>query len=265
MGGGAIVICYVMLAIIGPYIVPYDPLQQNYSELLVAPSRAHWMGTDTYGRDVLSRVVYGTRYALLVGVAAVTIQTLVGVTLGLIAGYCGGIVDTIIMRFTDMMLAIPTLVLALVIAGLLGAGLRNVIIAIGMVGWREYTRLIRGEVLSLKQESYIEAARAIGVPGVRIVLHHILPNVISTLAVYVTLCIPSAIIWAAALSYLGLGAQPPTPEWGAMLADGRQILRQAWWVGTFPGLGIMLMVLGFNFFGDGLTYALNPKLTDSGL
>jgi peptide/nickel transport system permease protein len=259
IAGLLIVGVLVILAIFAPWIAPYDPFKQDYDVLFSSPSAEHLLGTDMYGRDVLSRIIHGTKYALLIGVAVVAIQVGIGVTLGLISGYFGGIVDSIIMRITDMMLAIPAMVLALAIAGFLGGGLRNVIIAVGAVGWRDYARLVRGEVLSVREEPYVEAARASGCSNSHIILHHILPNVSASLIVYITLSIPSAILWAAALSFLGLGAQPPTPEWGSMLADGRSFLRRAWWIGTFPGLAIMFTVLGFNFLGDGLNDVLNPK------
>jgi peptide/nickel transport system permease protein len=259
IAGLLIVVFLVILAVFAPFIAPYNPLKQDYNALFSAPSLEHWLGTDMYGRDMLSRIIHGTKYALLIGVAVVTIQVVIGVPLGLIAGYYGGITESVIMRITDMMLAIPAMVLALAIAGFLGGGLRNVIIAVGAVGWRDYARLVRGEVLSVKKEPYVEAARASGGSNLHIILHHILPNVSASLIVYITLSIPSAILWAAALSFLGLGAQPPTPEWGSMLADGRSFLRRAWWIGTFPGLAIMFTVLGFNFLGDGLNDVLNPK------
>ena len=259
VAGLLIVIFLVILAAFAPFIAPYDPLKQDYNALFSPPSAAHWLGTDMYGRDVLSRIIYGTKYALLIGVAVVSIEVIIGVSLGLIAGYYGGITETVIMRITDMMLAIPAMVLALAIAGFLGGGLRNVIIAVGAVGWRDYARLVRGEVLSVKREPYVEAARASGGSNLHIIMRHILPNITVSLIVYISLSIPSAILWAAALSFLGLGAQPPTPEWGSMLADGRSFLRRAWWIGTFPGLAIMFTVLGFNFLGDGLNDVLDPK------
>ncbi len=259
MAGFLIVIFLLVLAAFAPFIAPKDPLKQDYSALFSPPSSKHWLGTDMYGRDILSRIIHGTKYALLVGVGVVAIQIAVGVSLGLVAGYYGGAIEAVIMRLTDMMLAIPAMVLALAIAGFLGGGLRNVIIAVGAVGWRDYARLVRAGVLSVREEPYVEAARACGGSNLHVIVHHILPNVSASLVVYITLAIPSAILWAAALSFLGLGAQPPTPEWGSMLADGRSFLRRAWWIGTFPGLAIMFTVLGFNFLGDGLNDVLNPK------
>jgi len=239
---------------------PYDPVKQNLGEMLSAPSFKHPLGTDRYGRDVLTRILYGCQYALIIGVGVVAIQLFVGVTLGLTAGYYGGFIESVIMRFTDVFLSIPSIVLAVTIAGFLGGGVQNVIITIGAIGWRDYARLVRGEVLSAKERTYVEAARAVGCGHLRIMLHHILPHTVGPVIAYSAFAAGVAILWAAALSFLGLGAQPPTPEWGAMLADGREDMRDAWWIATFPGLAIMLVVLGFNFFGDALRNALDPKM-----
>jgi len=241
-------------------MTPYDPLKQNYDELLLPPSFSHPLGADQYGRDLLTRIIFGCRYTLLIGVAIVAIQLLIGVTLGLIAGYYGGIIESIIMRMTDVMLSIPSIVLAVTIAGFLGGGIQNVIIAVGVIGWRAYTRLVRGKVLSVKEEPFVEAAKAIGCGDLRIILRHILPHTLAPVIAYSSLSIAIAILWAAALSFLGLGAQPPTPEWGAMLADGREFMMDAWWIATFPGLAIMITVFGFSFFGDALSNALDPKM-----
>lgn len=260
VAGFILIILLILVAIFAPFISPYDPLRQNYGALLLSPSAKHPLGTDDLGRDMLSRIIYGTRYALLIGVVIVMIETAIGVTLGLIAGYYGGIVDAAIMRFVDIMLSLPVLVLALAIAGALGGGLLNVILAIGVVGWVMFTRLLRGEVLSARASVYVEAARVIGASNIRILASHILPNTIAPIIVLATLSIPDAILTSAALSFLGIGAQPPTPEWGLILSSGRSYLSTAWWIATFPGLAIMLTVLGFNFLGDGLRDALDPKL-----
>ena len=260
LAGCIIIAMLVILAIFAPIITPYDSVRQNYDELLLPPSPSHPLGTDQYGRDLLTRIIYGCRYALLIGVGVVTIQIVVGVTLGLIAGYYGGFLDALIMRFTDVMLAIPSVVLAVTIAGFLGGGIQNVIIAVGAIGWRAYTRLVRAEVLTTKEETFVEAARAIGCGNLRIILRHILPYTLAPVIAYTSLSVAIAILWAAALSFLGLGAQPPTPEWGAMLADGREFLMDAWWIATFPGIAIAITVLGFNFFGDALRNALDPKM-----
>ncbi len=257
--GLAVVAFIVLLAILAPAVAPHDPLLHNYDELLLSPSFEHLMGTDDLGRDIFSRVIYGTRYALLIGVAVVVLELLVGATLGFIAGYFGGVLETVIMRAVDTVLAIPTLILAIAIAGAFGGGLWVMIIAIAVAGWGEFTRLVRAQVLSLKELTYIEASRAIGTGRARIIFNHIVPNSMGPVLVYTTLYMPTAILWSAALSFLGLGAQPPTPEWGAIIADGRAFISYAWWIATFPGLAIMATTLGFNFVGDGLRDALDPK------
>ncbi len=260
LAGLIIIVLIIASALFAPYLTPFNPLKQNYDELLSPPSARHPLGTDQYGRDMLTRILYGARYALLIGVSVVGIQLIVGVTLGLIAGYYGGVVESIIMRLTDVMLSIPSVVLAVTIAGFLGGGIQNVIIAVGAVGWREYTRLVRGQVLSAKEETFVEAARSVGCGDFRIMVYHIFPYTIGSVITYSTISVAVAILWAAALSFLGLGAQPPTPEWGAMLADGREFMMDAWWIATFPGLSIMITVIGFNFFGDALRNALDPKM-----
>lgn len=259
LAGTGIIVILIFLAALGRFITPYDPNEQNYDEMLLPPSLSHPLGTDQYGRDIATRIIYGCRYALLIGVAVVGIHFVVGVSLGLLAGYYGGYVETIIMRLVDVMLAIPSVVLAVAIAGFLGGGIQNVIIAVGAIGWRAYTRLVRAEVLSAKEQVFVEAARAIGCRDLRIILRHIMPYTMAPVIAYTSLGIATAILWSAALSFLGMGAQPPTPEWGAMLADGREYMQDGWWIATFPGLAIMVTVLGFNFFGDAVRNALDPK------
>ncbi len=260
LAGAVIILALILSAFLAPVLTPYEPVKQNLGEMLSAPSLHHPLGTDRYGRDVLTRILYGCQYALIIGVGVVAIQLVVGVSLGLTAGYFGGFIESVIMRFTDVFLSIPSIVLAVTIAGFLGGGVQNVIITIGCIGWRDYARLVRGEVLSAKERTYVEAARAVGCGHLRIMLHHILPHTVGPVIAYSAFAAGVAILWAAALSFLGLGAQPPTPEWGAMLADGREDMRDAWWIATFPGLAIMLVVLGFNFFGDALRNALDPKM-----
>jgi len=260
LAGTGIILLLCLMAATAPFVTPYDPFKQDFEVMLQAPSLDHPLGTDRYGRDVLTRIVYGCRYALIIGVAVVAIQLMVGMTLGLVAGFYGGWLETLIMRFTDVMLSIPSVVLAVAIAGFLGGGVQNVIIAVGAIGWRAYTRLVRAAVLSAKEETFVESARAVGCGDLRIVLRHILPYTLAPVIAYTSLAVAGAILWAAALSFLGLGAQPPTPEWGAMLADGREDMMDAWWIATFPGLAIMVTVLGFNFFGDALRNALDPKM-----
>lgn len=257
--GLVIVVLVMLVAAFAPWIAPFDPLKQNYEELLQPPSRVHLMGTDALGRDLFSRVIYGSRYALMIGVAVVLLELAVGATLGFIAGYFGGVLDSVIMRLVDMVLAIPTLVLAMAIAGAFGGGLWVMIVAIAVAGWGQFARLVRAQVLSLKEVAFVEAARALGASHLRIIIHHLLPNSMGPVLVYTTLYIPAAILWSASLSFLGLGAQPPTPEWGAIIADGRGFISFAWWISTFPGLAIMFTTLGFNFLGDGLRDALDPK------
>ena len=257
--GTGIIIILLLLAAFAPWVTPYNPTKQNLDVMLEPPSWQHPLGTDQYGRDMAARIIFGTRYALIIGVAVVGIHFVVGVSLGLLAGYYGGWIETIIMRFVDVLLAIPSVVLAVTIAGFLGGGIQNVIIAVGAIGWRAYTRLVRAEVLAAKQRTFVESARAVGCSNLRIILRHIMPYTLSSVIAYTSLGIATAILWAAALSFLGLGAQPPTPEWGAMLADGREFMEDGWWVATFPGIAIMITVIGFNFFGDAMRNALDPK------
>jgi len=258
--GALIIVSVILIAVFAPFIAPYDPTVQNYDSLLSPPSLEHPFGTDDLGRDLLSRVIFGARYTLLVGIGVVAIVAVAGSIMGFLAGFYGGRVDAFIMRIVDIMLAIPALVLALAIAGALGGGLWNVIIAIGAVGWTQFARLVRGEVLKIRESEYIQAARALGASDFKIIFQHVAPNMLAPVIVYTTLYIPSAILWAASLSFLGLGVQPPYPEWGALIANGRSYLSFAWWIATIPGGAIMITVLGFNFLGDGLRDALDPKM-----
>ncbi|MWV41966.1 ABC transporter permease [Natrialba sp. INN-245] len=257
--GASITIGLVMVAIFAPEIAPYDPIEQNYGSVNQAPSLSHPFGTDRFGRDIFSRVIYGSRYALGLGVGIVAVQVLIGVPLGLIAGYYGGHIEAAIMRLVDITLAIPGIVLALAIAGMLGGGLVPLIVALAGVGWRGFARLVRGDVKSVMEEEYIEAANAAAVSDVRIMLRHILPNASASIIVYATLTLPSVILQTAALSFLGLGIQAPAPEWGAIIEAGRGQLATEWWISTFPGFAIMIVVIGFNALGDSLRDALDPK------
>lgn len=257
--GLLVVTALVLTAVFAPVIAPYDPAEQMYSKLETPPSFEHPFGTDSLGRDVFSRVVFGSRYAVFLGVVIVGIQMLIGVSLGLTAGYYGGIVEAAIMRLVDISLAIPGVVLALAIAGMLGGGIVPLIIAISLIGWRGFARLVRGDVKSVREEEYIDAAKASGVGDFRIIVRYILPNTLSTIIVYATLTIPTVILYSAGLSFLGMGVNPPKPEWGALISGGRGEIDSAWWISTFPGLAIMVTVIAFNVLGDGLRDALDPR------
>jgi peptide/nickel transport system permease protein len=257
--GLVIMVIVLLVALFGPLIAPYDPIAQNLPDQLQPPSVSHWFGTDEFGRDILSRMLYGTRIALEVGLIADGISLVVGVSLGLIAGYVGGRTDSLIMRVMDVLLAFPYLLLAMMIVAILGPSLQNAMIAIGIVYVPQYTRLIRGSVLSLRSAEFVYAARIIGASQWRLLTKHILLNCYSPILVQATLSIGSAIVETAGLGFLGLGAQPPLPDWGAMLSTGRNFILQAPWISTFPGLAILVTVIGFNLFGDGLRDALDPK------
>lgn len=258
--GLLILILIVLAALLAPYVATHSPIEAIFADSLLPPSTEHLMGTDVLGRDIYSRVIYGARISLQLGFVSVTIAAVIGSVLGLQSGYFEGWVGTLTMRIIDVMLAFPGLLLAMAIVAGLGFSLRNAMIAVGIAAIPGYTRLVRGSVLSVKENLYIDAARVIGCSNSTIMFRHILPNVMASIIVLSTLGIARAIITGAALSFLGLGAQPPTPEWGAMLNHGREWLRQAWWVITFPGLAIMITVLSINMLGDGLRDALDPRL-----
>lgn len=259
--GMGIVIFFILLAIFGPLFTPEGINEQKMAtHRFLPPSSAHWMGTDDFGRDILSRVVYGARISLWVGFLAVIASVVVGSFLGILAGYYGRWVDTIISRIFDIMLAFPSILLAIAVVSVLGPSLRNALIAIAIINVPNFGRLIRSKVLSIKEDEYIMSAKAIGMKDSRILFSHILPNSMAPVIVQGTLAIATAIIEAAALGFLGLGASAPTPEWGKMLADSRQFLTNAPWTMIFPGAAIMLTVLGFNLMGDGLRDALDPRM-----
>src|SRR6266550_5031139 len=258
--GAVVLIVLVVVAIAAPLVAGYDPIEQNLRARLEPPGPAHPMGTDNLGRDIFSRVIYGARISLRIGFISIGIASLAGLALGLPAGYYGGRIESIIMRLMDVMLAFPGILLALIVISLLGSSLTNVMIAVGVGGIPPFTRLVRGSVLSTRGNVYVEAARVVGCRDVRIVLRHILPNMLAPLIVFATLGVASAILSGAALSFLGLGVQPPAPEWGLMLADGRGYLRGYWWMATFPGLAIMLATLAINMLGDGLRDVMDPRL-----
>lgn len=259
LAGLAVILLWSLVAILAPTIAPYDPLEQNIQDRLQPPSREHLCGTDELGRDIFSRIIYGARISLPMGLIVVVFAMLLGGTVGALSGFIGGRFDDLVMRLADITLAFPSIVLALAIAAALGPSLKNLLIAMMAVWWPEYARLMRGQVLSVKNNDYVEACRAIGVSSGRTLLRHIVPNTGTPLLVKASLDAGSAILTVAALSFIGLGAVPPTPEWGAMISMGRTKFYQ-WWMMTFPGLAILTVVLGFNFLGDGLRDALDPRL-----
>jgi peptide/nickel transport system permease protein len=259
MFGFAIVAFFVVLALLAPWLAPYDPVATSWGAVRAAPSAAHWFGADELGRDVLSRIVWGTRASLLAGVVSVSISLALGVPIGMAAGYLGRWVDALISRITDAMLASPFLILAIALAAFLGPSLTNAMIAIGISATPVFIRLTRAQVLSAKSEDYVEAARALGNPHLRIALRHIFPNIVAPLIVQATLAIAAAVIAEASLSFLGLGQQPPAPSWGSMLNTARNYVDQAPWMAIWPGVSIFLLVLSFNLLGDGLRDALDPR------
>jgi peptide/nickel transport system permease protein len=260
VAGAAVILFFVLLAIFADVVAPYEPLKMIASDSRQPPSPTHWMGTDLLGRDVLSRVIYGARLSLLIGLVSVILGATIGTVTGLIAGYYGGIVEAVIMRVADAMLAFPGILLALTVIAALGTGITNVMIAVGVATIPIYARLTRGTVLSAKENVYIDAAHVTGCSNWRIMFRHILPNVIAPVIVLSTLRFGIAILTASGLSFLGLGAQPPTPEWGLMVSMGRDYLGKAWWMSTFPGLTITVTVIAINLVGDGLREALDPRL-----
>jgi peptide/nickel transport system permease protein len=254
-----VIVALVLIAIFAPLIAPFDPTQQSWTAVRKPPSWEHWLGTDESGRDVLSRVIFGARASLLAGVVSISIALTAGIPIGLVAGYRGGWIDALISRITDAMLACPNLILAIALAAFLGPSLTNAMIAIGITATPVFVRLTRGQVLSVKVEDYVEAARAVGNPAWRVAIRHILPNILPALLVQATLAIAAAIIAEASLSFLGLGQQPPAPSWGSMLNTAQRFLTNAPWMAIWPGVAIFLSVLSFNLLGDGLRDALDPK------
>lgn len=259
VAGLTITVVFLLLTVLAPLIAPYDPYDQDLSSALSPPSWIHLLGADQYGRDMLSRVLYGTRTALLAVFVADGLALVVGCTLGLLSGFFGGWVETVIMRVVDVVLAFPYLLLALIIVAALGPGLTHSMIAIGIVYTPQYARLLRGQVLSVRQSDYVRASRALGASRLRLMLRHVLPNSVTPILVMATLQAGSVVVETAGLSFLGLGAQPPSPDWGALLADGQSYFLTAWWIATFPGLAIFLVVLGFNLLGDALRDHFDPR------
>jgi peptide/nickel transport system permease protein len=258
-GGGVIVLLFIAIACLAPVLSPYDPLATDWGALRQAPSAAHLMGTDDLGRDVLSRIIWGSRASLLVGVLSIAIAMVVGVPLGLISGYAGGVVDGVLMRITDGLLAIPSLILAIALAAFLGASLVNAMIAIGIAAAPIFIRLTRGQVLVVRGEQYVDAVRTMGFSGLRIISRHVLPNILPVLLVQATLSMADAIIAEAGLSFLGLGQQPPDPSWGAALDAARSFIVECPWMSIWPGVFICVSVFGLNLLGDGLRDALDPR------
>ena len=259
MIGLAIILILIFAAVFAPVISPFDPTVMGAGGSLEPPSWAHPFGTDKFGRDLFSRVIAGSRLTIFIGVLAVGISCTIGSLLGLISGYAGGKIDNVIMRAVDVMFSFPDILIALSVVALLGPSLQNAVIAVGISAIPWYARVVRGAVMVERQKQYFEAAESLGAKGERLVFRHVLPNVLPPILVLATLGFSTAILSAAALSFLGLGAQPPEPEWGLELALGRDLMRQAWWIMTFPGLAIAITVLGFNLLGDGLREALDPR------
>ncbi len=264
--GLVVVLAVLLAAVFAPLIAPFDPLAQDIGQRLKEPGwqdaqgRMHPLGTDHLGRDILSRIIHGSRIALSVGLSAVLISGVLGMAIGLVSGYFGGRIDDFFMRLADVQLAFPFILLAIAVIGVLGPSLRNIIIVIGVSSWVVYARVVRGEVLSIREREFVQAAIALGSRDGRLLVRHVLPNAFTPWLVVATLDMARVIVLESALSFLGLGVQPPTPTWGGMLADGRVYLSTAWWLATFPGLAILITVLGINLFGDGLRDTLDPRL-----
>lgn len=259
IAGLIVILLLIVTAIFAPFLAPHSPSDQSFIDKLQGPSRSHLMGTDEFGRDTLSRVIFGSRVALRVGLLPVVVALLFGVTAGLAAGYYGGVTDQVTMRVVDILLAFPWLLLAIGIVAILGPGINNVIIAVAIIYVPAFARIVRASVLTIKEREYVEAARAIGQPDLQIMVRHILRNAWAPIIVQATLSIGQAIIFAAGLSFIGLGTQPPAADWGVMLKSGHEFLRDSPWLGIFPGLAILLTVLAFNLLGDGLRDALDPR------
>ncbi len=260
MAGAAVVLILALLAVLVPHLSPWDPYAVDLDFMSQAPSRAHWLGTDQYGRDLLTRILYGTRISLVIGIVPTLLAMLLGTALGLIGGYYRGLADLAIMRLCDVVLAFPSLLLAMVVMYTLGATLVNIFIALAVVGWAGTARVVRSQVLALREKEFVEAARAVGVRNRVIMVRHILPNCLPALIVLFTLGIPGAILSEATLSFLGIGAQPPTPSWGLIVTSGKEFLFSAPWIAISPGVFILVTVLAFNFMGDGLRDALDPHM-----
>lgn len=257
--GFVILVPMFFCALFAPFITPHDPIEPDIGNILSAPSLTHPFGTDTLGRDVLSRVIYGSRISLLVGFVSIGIAILIGVFLGAISGYYGGIIDEIIMRFVDLMMCFPTFFLILAVIAILEPSIWNIMVVIGLTGWMNTARLVRAEILSIKSKEYVMAAKAQGLSAARIIFRHVLPNAISPVYVVATLGIGGAILTESALSFLGIGVQPPTPSWGNILTQAKDNIEVAWWLSLFPGLAIFFTVMGYNLLGEGLRDIFDPR------
>ncbi len=259
--GLAIVFFFILIAIFAPFIATHNPTDINLANVLAEPSKTHFFGTDELGRDVFSRVIYGTRISIFVGFVAVGISVIIGLFFGLVSGYFGGLVDTLIMRFVDIMLCFPAFFLILAVITFLEPSVTNVMVVIGLTSWMGVTRLVRAETLSIKTRDFVTAAKLQNISNVKILVKHILPNVITPVFVAATLGVAGAILTESALSFLGLGVQPPTPSWGNILTAGKDNITFAWWLSVFPGLAIFITVLGYNLLGEGLRDLLDPKIS----
>ena len=259
--GGAIIVLFLLTALLAPLLAPKPPNAQSLKDALTSPCLEHPLGTDEFGRSILSRIIFGSRVSLNIALIASVVALGIGVPLGALAGYYGGVLDSIVQGLVDLTWAFPTILAALAIMFILGTGLHSVMIAVGVVYWAGYARITRGQFLALREEEYVQAARAVGASNLRIVWRHLLPNSLAPLLVQLSLGMGQVILIEASLSFLGLGAQPPTPSWGSMLSNGRAYLLAAPWLTLFPGLAIMFVVLGFNLMGDGLRDALDPRLS----
>ena len=255
-----LVVALILIAVFAKFIAPYDPIQIYLKESLRPPSLAHLMGTDVLGRDIFSRIIYGARASLVIGVVATSISLVIGVLVGAIAGFYGGWLDSILMRVTDIFFAFPFFLLAIAIMTFLGPSFINIFIALGIVGWTNYARLVRGQVMSVKESDYVEAAHAVGAKNVRIIWKHVMPNTLAPIIVYTTMNIGGVILAEAGLSFLGIGVQPPSPSWGLMLSEASNFIFNAPWMVIWPGVAIFLTVLGYNLLGDGLRDALDPRM-----
>lgn len=260
LAGFLIILFFVFIAIFADFIAPYDPYEQSLYDRLQPPSKKHLFGTDDLGRDILSRIIYGARISLAIGIISVALALGIGASTGLVSAYYGGVIDTILMRLFDVMLAFPTILLAIAIMAALGPDLKNAMIAVGIVNIPTFARIVRASALVIKEQEYVMAAYALGQSNFKIIFRHILPNIIGPITVQASLSYGGSILSAAGLGFLGMGAQPPTPEWGAMLSQARSFIISAPWTVTFPGIAILLSVLGFNILGDGLRDFLDPRL-----